>query len=532
MSSLPLTRILSALAGLVLLALAWLLLAPPALGGKTSFVITTGNSMEPKLHAGDLVLVRERPSYRAGQIVLFRSSTLRRDVLHRIVAVENGRIVTKGDNNGYRDPGTVPLRQVYGEAVLFVPGAGRPLGWLRQPLPAAVVMFVLVFLSLAGGRQVARRRTSRSPETVRPLAPAGAASLPGAVPLARIRTVLVAGCVSLALFATLAAAAWRVPGTAPQPVAQAYEHTGAFTYSADVPRSVVYPTGSLETGDAAFTRLVRRLDVVFDYRFEAARRHDVRGGIGIDASISDGAGWSRTIPIDAPAPFDGDVAHARGVLDVRRLEAIGQRMRALTGSAASTFTVTLRPRVQVSGYAGDAVVDETFAPELRFVLDPVSLRPDTGTGNRAAALKPRQQGREVELRPARLGLGPAALPVAEARAFSALGLAVSLAVVLAAGAFLRRRTERSEAERIAARFGDRIVPAATSIPADRWVTDVPDIEGLMRLADHYDRVVLRTSEGSRHAYLVDDGITVYRYRTATGAEAARKAGTSSLPGRA
>lgn len=532
MSSLPLTRILSGLAGLGLLALAWLLLAPPALGGKTSFVITTGNSMEPKLHAGDLVLVRERPSYRAGQIVLFRSSMLRRDVLHRIVAVENGRIVTKGDNNSHRDPGAVSPRRVYGEAVLFLPGAGRPLAWLRQPLNAAVVVFMLVFLALAGGRQVARRRVSQPERPVRLLAPVGAVSQhPGEVPLARIRTVLVAGCVAFALFAILAVVSWRVPRTAPQPVVQAYEHSGAFSYSAAVPRSVVYPSGRLETGDAAFTRLVRRLDVAFDYRFESARRHDVRGGIGIDATISDGAGWSRTIPIDVPAPFDGDGAQARGILDVRRLEALGQRMRTLTGSAASTFTVTLRPQVQVSGYAGDAVVDETFAPELRFVLDPLSLRLDAGTGDTAAALKPRQPGRVVEPRTAHLGLGPVAVSVAEARAFSALGLAVAFAVVLATATFLRRRMDRSEVARIAARYGDRIVPAATSISPDRQVTDVPNIESLMRLAGHYDRVVLCTSEGPHHTYLVDDGVAVYRYRTAAGAEAPRPASTASLPGR-
>lgn len=531
MPSLPVPRLLGALAGLVALAGAWLLLAPPALGGKTSFVITSGNSMEPKLHEGDLVLTRERASYGVGDIVLFRSTTLGRDVLHRIVALEGERFVTGGDNNDYRDPGRVAPGQVQGEAVLFLPGAGKPLAWLRRPLHAAVVLFALVFLSLGGGRQVARARGRSAVRPVQPLTPAHTPSpLARAAGAAGARTVLVAGAAALGLFALLAVAAWRAPATTPQPVGQAYEHTGRFSYSAAVRRSAVYPDGSLTTGEAAFTKLVRRLEVAFDYRFETTRRHDVRGGIALDAVIGDGAGWSRRIPVDSAAPFDGDSARAAGVLDLRRLEGLAARMRTLTGSGASTFTVTIEPHVQVAGYAGGAVVDEAFSPQLRLVLDPVSLRPDTGAGEAASALSPRQQGSVVEQQPSRIGLGAVAIPVTEARAFSALGLGVALLVVLAAALVLPRRPDRPEAERIGARYGDRIVTAAAVIPEGRWVTEVPDIESLVRLADRYDRVVLHTTEGSRDAYLVDDGVAVYRYRTVPDTSGVRLPGVSPLPG--
>ena len=531
MSSRLVIRILGALAGLGALALAWLLLAPPALGGKTSIVITSGNSMEPKLHEGDLAIARQRPSYGVGDVVLFRSSTLGREVLHRIVAVEDGHFVTKGDNNDYRDPGRVSPDDVHGEAALLVPGAGKPVAWLRHPLNAAVALFVLVFLSLAGGREVARRRPR---PTVRPLHPVTSAGAPTARVTEGVaavaRTVLVAGAVALGLFALLAVIAWRAPRTTASPVGQAYEHTGSFSYSAEVRPSAVYPDGHVATGDTAFTKLVRRLDVAFDYRFDTARRHDVRGGIGLEAVISDGAGWARKIPIESTVPFDGDAARAEGALDLRRLEALGARMRALTGASASTFTVTLKPQVQVAGYAGEAVVDEKFAPELRLVLDPVSLRPDTG-GDPKSVLAPRQQGGVVEERENRIGLGAVALPVADARAFSALGIGVALLVLMGAAVLLSRRLDGSEAERIEARYPGRIFPAATVIPEGRWVTDVADMESLVRLADHYDRVVLRTSDGTHHAYLVDDGVAVYRYRAGSGTEGVRAPGTSPLPGR-
>ena len=524
----PLIRTLGALAGLALLALAWFLLAPPALGGKTSIVVTSGNSMEPRISKGDLVIARERPSYGVGDVVLFRSATLGRRVLHRIVAVEGGRFVTKGDNNDYRDPERVSPSRVDGEAALLLPGVGKPVAWLRHPLNAAVALFLLVSLSLAGGREAARRRPSPARHLPRGV---DAGSMPTVLATERAaaaaRTALLGASIALLLFGLLALVAWRAPDTQAAPSAQAYEHAGSFSYSAGVRPSIVYPDGRLETGDAAFTRLVRRLDVAFDYRFETRRRHDVRGGIALDAVIGDGSGWERTVTLDSVAPFDGGAARTQGVLDLRRLEALGARMRALTGSSTSTFTVTLRPRVQVSGYAGSAVLDETFAPELRFVLDPLALRLESG--DQRSALEPREQGSVLEQRDAAIGVGKLSLPVAEARALSALGVAVALLVALGAAVLLVRRVDGSEADRIEARYGDRIVPGATVIPDSRWVTDLPDFDSLLRLADRYDRVVLRTVEGSRHAYLVDDGVAVYRYHA--GSDAAGAPGLSPLPGR-
>lgn len=519
MSSRPLIRICGALAGIVVLALAWFLLAPPAIGGKTSFVITSGNSMEPKIHQGDLVLARQRPSYVVGDVVLFHSSVLGRHVLHRIVAVDGDRFVTKGDNNDYRDPERVLRSRVQGEAALLFPGLGKPITWLRSPLNAAVVLFLLVFVSLAGGREVARRRGR---PYVRPLQPsivdAPRRVLADGV-AAGAQSVLVAAAVALGLFSLLAVLAWRSPETRAHPVGKAYTHTGSFSYAATVPPSAVYPDGHLETGDPAFTRLVRRLQVAFDYRFESARRHDVRGGIALDAVISDGAGWARTLEIDSAVPFEDGTARTEGALDLRRLDRLGARLRSLTGSSTSTFTVALRPRVEVAGYAGDAVIDETFAPELKLVFDPVSLRLDTAADPQTA-LTPREQGSAVEQREARVGLGPLSLPVTDARVFSALGVGIAFLALLGAFVLLSRRLAGTEAERIEARHGSRIVPAATVIPEGRWVTDVPDIDSLVRLADHYDRVVLRTADGVRHTYLVDDGVAVYRYRADSGAKPA------------
>src|SRR5207249_141134 len=67
---------LVAVLGLFALAATWLYLAPAGLGGPVTYVATYGTSMEPKLHTGDMVLVREHGDYHVGQVVAYRSHEL------------------------------------------------------------------------------------------------------------------------------------------------------------------------------------------------------------------------------------------------------------------------------------------------------------------------------------------------------------------------------------------------------------------------------------------------------------------------
>src|SRR5262245_66672871 len=128
LSTLFLGALAVAAAGLALVAL-----APTQLGGRTGYVVTAGTSMEPGIHAGDLVLTRAHSHYEVGDVVLYRSRTVDRNVLHRIVAKVGDGFVVKGDNNGYRDAEHPKADAVVGELWLKVPGAGRVLVALRRP---------------------------------------------------------------------------------------------------------------------------------------------------------------------------------------------------------------------------------------------------------------------------------------------------------------------------------------------------------------------------------------------------------------
>jgi signal peptidase I len=145
--------------GFALLLAALFFFAPTQVGGSTSYVVTEGISMLPNLHGGDLAVVRTHSSYRVGESVLYDSPVLHRPVLHRIVAIRDGRYFFKGDNNSFVDPGAVSQSALIGELWFHVPRAGNWVSWLGAPLHVAVIVAAAAFLLLAGTRE--RRRRGR-----------------------------------------------------------------------------------------------------------------------------------------------------------------------------------------------------------------------------------------------------------------------------------------------------------------------------------------------------------------------------------
>jgi signal peptidase I len=517
----PAPRIAAAVVLLALLALGWWVLAPTQLGGRTSYAVVSGSSMEPRIKRGDFVLVRQRSSYAPGDVVLYDNPEIGADVLHRIISVREDGYAVKGDANDFVD-GVRPTRdQVVGELWLVVPGAGSFVSLLQRPLNALALVLLAVFIALLGGREATR------PTRIRPGVPARATGIvaPGLPPTPAPRALRRAAVTALALFGVLALVAWTRSSSQQVVENDAYAHTGSFSYSAAVPRSPVYPDGSVATGEAAFVKLVPKLDVSFAYELAApGRSASTRGTTRLDATISDGTGWTRKVPVTPVQPFSGTKAVTAGVLDLEHLEHVVEQMRELTGSGTSTFNVALAPTVRVAGSAAGAAIDATFAPQLPFQLDTTSLRlvdPDGAD----PVLEPREEGSGSTSVATRVGLGPLALATRDARVLSLLGLATALALLAVAGSLVRRGF--GTAEDVAARFGGRIVEAEAVVPGGRWITDVADIETLVRIAEAYERLVLHGREHGRDVYVVDDGVAVYRF--VTGGPPPAAARTSVLP---
>ena len=98
---------------------------PTGLGGGTVYVTTHGISMEPRFHTGDLAILRAADHYSVGEVVAYRSTTLKTTVMHRIVAGTAPRFVFKGDNNSWLDPDHPSHNQLLGALWLRIPRAVR-----------------------------------------------------------------------------------------------------------------------------------------------------------------------------------------------------------------------------------------------------------------------------------------------------------------------------------------------------------------------------------------------------------------------
>jgi signal peptidase I len=161
----PLTaRLLSALVTGGVIAL-WCGLAPTSLGGDYSYVVVHGNSMEPHLSGGDIVLLRREASYGLGEVVAYRDPTLGA-VLHRIEAKDGERYVLRGDNRERADSHQPAAAEVIGREAATWPGGLRVILAVTSPATLTVLVVAVVALGLAvyqreafGGPRYRRRGT-------------------------------------------------------------------------------------------------------------------------------------------------------------------------------------------------------------------------------------------------------------------------------------------------------------------------------------------------------------------------------------
>ena len=110
-------------------------------------------------------------------------------------------------------------------------------------------------------------------------------------------------------------------------------------------------------------------------------------------------------------------------------------------------------------------------------------------------------------------MGGAQLRVAAVRWISFFGLLLAGACAIVLRVLLKVARPLEEVARIHARYGDLIVPVSTEAAVlDVMPFDVQSIEDLVRLARSGERLILNHREGLTDTYLVNDDVSVYRYR--------------------
>lgn len=522
------SRIAGVLAFLVL-AVAWYVFAPPQLGGSTTYAIVYGSSMEPRFHRGDLVLLRSASDYEVGDIAAYDSPELGRSVMHRIVEHTGERYQFKGDNNDFLDSPTPQRVDVTGKLWLRIPAAGKVLTTLRSPVFAALAAGLLALLLAGGGAKTGRRRRRRAVAegSEAPRRPAPQISLD----LGRLGTtlrsldretvstaLLVCGALgAVALFVGLLA--FNRPTTR-SVSAELYRQTGTFAYSGRADRSAVYPSGSVATGQAVFTRLVDRLDVRFHYELRSRAPRSVWGSSKLVAKLQADNGWEQTFVLQERKAFQGDRVTVRGTLDLAGLTRLGRQVQAQTGTFSDSYALTLVPTITQAGSVGAEPVKTRFAPGLALRLNQNVLRLDTASpaGAELTSLSRSKRGYGTRAEPSAMSLLLVKVNVATARLLALAGVLAALAGAALFGFALTRGREGDEPDQIAARYAAWLVDVAPRPRSRESVLDVTTMEGLVRLAERYERMILHEVFEGAHSYLVEEDGVVYRYRSGAPAE--------------
>jgi len=105
---------------------------PVVLSTRSPLMVVVSESMVPNLSVGDIIVVRGQDSYQLSDIVVYRSPAYSKPIVHRIIGINDGYYITKGDHNNFPDPGTIAPREgiranmIQGKVILVIPKLGYP----------------------------------------------------------------------------------------------------------------------------------------------------------------------------------------------------------------------------------------------------------------------------------------------------------------------------------------------------------------------------------------------------------------------
>jgi signal peptidase I len=498
---------------LVLLAVAWIALAPTRAGGQSTFVIVNGNSMEPGFHRGDLAIVRTAASYAIGDIVTYRHPTIGM-VIHRIVGRDGGRFVIKGDHNSWLDGYRPDQAEIVGKLWLHIPMIGKAIESVRTPRNLALVAGLIGALIMAsvvttGGDKKQSRQAQ------------GQASRPAASFMSGDER----SQAFLTTFGSLALVALLLGFFAfTRPIARtvsddlAYQQTGAFSYTAAAPPGV-YDAPAVSTGEPIFRRLATSVKISFAYHFLAEQPAAIHGTYRLVAVLSDADGWKRTFALQPRTAFSGGAFTAAGVLDLKQVQALLDRVEAATGIHPSQYMLAVGPDVDATGTVAGQELHDAFSPRLTFRLDPLQLLVTNDNPAGASLLEPSKQStlKHSRVEPNMLSILSLSLSVSTARLLAILGLAVSLWGLWTVMQPVLRAQHGSEAARNQAQYGALLVAVRASDPApgDRLV-EVEAFADLVKVAETIGAPIQHDARDSIHQYSVQHAGLIYRYRAAGG----------------
>jgi len=139
----------TAVIGLAVLALGLIYILP----GYHAYIVRS-DSMKPVFSAGDLIIDKSASAnITIGTIVSYKNGS--ETVTHRVVALTDGGVITRGDGNDDNDPGIVAIPQVQGTYFMKLPYMGyvaafiqTRTGWLTAIIIPAILLLIWIVIDI------------------------------------------------------------------------------------------------------------------------------------------------------------------------------------------------------------------------------------------------------------------------------------------------------------------------------------------------------------------------------------------------
>jgi signal peptidase I len=499
-------RLPSLFANLILvvgLAVAWIFLAPTKVGGQVSYVIVHGKSMEPKFHAGDLVLVRKAPSYLVGDIVTYWDDGMAAYTIHRIIEIQQDRFILKGDNNSWIDPVKPGQEEIIGNLWIHLPRIGKAMEWLRSPINFALIVALSGGILMAG--MVVNPKRNRKKELVS-LNPTGIVGI----------SLYIFGILFFAFLAFSVYAFSRPVSITSETLL--YQQEGLYSYSATGTPGI-YDTDTVQSGEPIFPKLTCLLNVSFSYNLLGNQVQSISGSHQLYARILDEqSGWLRTIPMSQAMNFSGTSFTNAGTIDLCQVEALVTTLERETGLRSSAYKLEIVSAVTVMGNIAGETIAESFAPILTFKFDEAHFYLDSTQKDEDLfrASKPGMSS-SATLQGNVLSVLGFEIKVQTARVIALSGLLISLCCLLVLVLYVYSVVQNDQEALIRLKYGTLLVDVYEgSYEPTSPVIDVTSIDNLAKLAERHNTMILHISRDFLHDYLVQENHATYRYSISTG----------------
>ena len=485
------------------LAAIWIAFAPASLGGKVSYVIVNGISMEPGYHLGDLTIMRKAATYQVGDVVTYRDTEMQAYVIHRIIGVDQDHFILKGDNNSWIDAYRPTYEEIIGKLWIFIPKLGKTFGWLRAPLNMALATGLLggiLMVSMMKPSQGGKRKNNPSGNL--------GGMLEGGLYLFGFSTVVFLALGIFAFIRPLTRTADKIE----------YQQESHFSYSA-TGTPVIYDTEVVRSGEPVFPRLTCFLNIAFTYNVPGDQLQVVSGSHQLIARVMDEqSGWQRTIPMNQRTTFTGNSFFSMSTLDLCQIVALVNTLKQETGLRANSYTLEIITQVVMTANAEGNQIADSFEPRLVFRFDEVHFSLSTPNGQddplylskQSSANNSNLEANTLSL----LGWEPAILTL---RVIALLGLVLSLSGLLIVGLRIFATSQQDQEAFIRLRYGGLLVNVyERNLEPASMLIDVTTIDELAKLAERHNTVILHMTLNFLHCYMVQcNGIT-YRYVFSTG----------------